>query len=509
MSLAMRLELLIVEFLLPLYFAHSGLSTDVTRMNNGHVWAVCVVVCLLACVSKILPCTLMTRFLTGCFGFGYEAKSLKQLEEEQLQGELDRGELGAFAIDGAAGNQHDLGLNGIEMVSLASKGRSPNDSSKRPAASAASAGKRSPAGAMQLAPVPEFMVGDRTPTPTPGGRNNGHPSRRDSPVPRAAATPPPPRSWDNWFGLKRYPPASWRLCLSVGVLMNTRGLVALIVLNIGLEKGILTVPVFTMMVLMALVTTLLTPPAIYALFVRQWDQQLLLQDEQKKRREAEQEQEKENNQHDYNEYLRYMAEIKQQRRQAASSTAATGSATAPAASVAVPQLVQVNIVPFAFAGDMPAAAQSGLYQRAVGAAAPTSRARSVSSAASSPVMHAGRSSRAQSQRVRTGAAADASCGNRLADAVAHPPDQPAPSEPRRQLAVHGQFLPPRQSAPLQPQSDRIGCAAPPATALSSATLVILSLQRCCSNRLLKRRRIWMRPLSETSTCPLLLYSQKF
>jgi len=42
--------------------------------------------------------------------------------------------------------------------------------------------------------------------------------------------------------------------------MNTRGLVELVVLNAGLELGILSSTLFTMMVIMALVTTFMTTP---------------------------------------------------------------------------------------------------------------------------------------------------------------------------------------------------------------------------------------------------------
>lgn len=50
--------------------------------------------------------------------------------------------------------------------------------------------------------------------------------------------------------------------LSIGALMNTRGLVELVVLNIGYDLGILTPQIFAMMVIMALVTTLMTSPAM-------------------------------------------------------------------------------------------------------------------------------------------------------------------------------------------------------------------------------------------------------
>ena len=55
---------------------------------------------------------------------------------------------------------------------------------------------------------------------------------------------------------------SWRDSLTIGALMNTRGLMELIVLNIGLDLKVLTPEVFTMMVIMALVTTLMTGPSL-------------------------------------------------------------------------------------------------------------------------------------------------------------------------------------------------------------------------------------------------------
>jgi Kef-type K+ transport system membrane component KefB len=55
---------------------------------------------------------------------------------------------------------------------------------------------------------------------------------------------------------------NWRNSLTIGALMNTRGLMELVVLNIGLDLGVLTPEVFTMMVIMALVTTFMTGPAL-------------------------------------------------------------------------------------------------------------------------------------------------------------------------------------------------------------------------------------------------------
>jgi Kef-type K+ transport system membrane component KefB len=54
----------------------------------------------------------------------------------------------------------------------------------------------------------------------------------------------------------------WIEALAIGILLNTRGLVELVVLNIGLDLGILSPVLFSMMVLMALVTTLATSPLL-------------------------------------------------------------------------------------------------------------------------------------------------------------------------------------------------------------------------------------------------------
>ena len=63
----------------------------------------------------------------------------------------------------------------------------------------------------------------------------------------------------------RFTGQSWANSLALGALMNTRGLVELVVLSIGYELGILTPTVFTMMVLMALVTTFMTRPMLWVI----------------------------------------------------------------------------------------------------------------------------------------------------------------------------------------------------------------------------------------------------
>ena len=62
--------------------------------------------------------------------------------------------------------------------------------------------------------------------------------------------------------MSRWTGMNWSRSFSIGVLMNTRGLVELVVLNIGYDLGILPARIFTMMVLMALVTTFMTGPLL-------------------------------------------------------------------------------------------------------------------------------------------------------------------------------------------------------------------------------------------------------
>jgi Kef-type K+ transport system membrane component KefB len=54
----------------------------------------------------------------------------------------------------------------------------------------------------------------------------------------------------------------WRQASAIGILMNTRGLMELVILNIGRDLGIITQAVFAMMVIMAIVTTALTTPLL-------------------------------------------------------------------------------------------------------------------------------------------------------------------------------------------------------------------------------------------------------
>jgi Kef-type K+ transport system membrane component KefB len=62
--------------------------------------------------------------------------------------------------------------------------------------------------------------------------------------------------------MARWTGMNWRDSFSLGALMNTRGLVELVVLNIGYDLGILSARAFALLVLMALVTTFMTGPLL-------------------------------------------------------------------------------------------------------------------------------------------------------------------------------------------------------------------------------------------------------
>jgi Kef-type K+ transport system membrane component KefB len=65
-----------------------------------------------------------------------------------------------------------------------------------------------------------------------------------------------------WMGMP------WKEAAALGILMNTRGLIELVILNIGLDLGVLSSALFSMMVLMALVTTFMTSLLLSVLGIR-------------------------------------------------------------------------------------------------------------------------------------------------------------------------------------------------------------------------------------------------
>jgi Kef-type K+ transport system membrane component KefB len=70
------------------------------------------------------------------------------------------------------------------------------------------------------------------------------------------------------WGAARLRGEDQRTSLAIGTLMNARGLMELIILNIGLQEGIITQQLFTIMVLMAIVTTLMATPIFELVYGR-------------------------------------------------------------------------------------------------------------------------------------------------------------------------------------------------------------------------------------------------
>ncbi|MEU7120544.1 cation:proton antiporter [Streptomyces zaomyceticus] len=68
--------------------------------------------------------------------------------------------------------------------------------------------------------------------------------------------------WGGAASSARVAGQNWRDALSIGALMNCRGLTELVVLNIGLSLGVIGPDLFTILVLMALLTTAVTSPAL-------------------------------------------------------------------------------------------------------------------------------------------------------------------------------------------------------------------------------------------------------
>jgi Kef-type K+ transport system membrane component KefB len=65
-------------------------------------------------------------------------------------------------------------------------------------------------------------------------------------------------SWLNGTGV--------RAAASIGVLMNARGLMELILINIGLDRGIISASLFTILVLMTIVTTMVAAPVFRLIY---------------------------------------------------------------------------------------------------------------------------------------------------------------------------------------------------------------------------------------------------
>ncbi|MET8299225.1 cation:proton antiporter [Streptomyces sp. NPDC005180] len=87
------------------------------------------------------------------------------------------------------------------------------------------------------------------------------PGRRCPPARRYRNGPPRPRP----RALARAAGLPWRLSLGLGVLLNARGVTEIVVLRAGLDAGLINQNAFTVLVVMAVLTTVMTGPALHLL----------------------------------------------------------------------------------------------------------------------------------------------------------------------------------------------------------------------------------------------------
>jgi len=68
--------------------------------------------------------------------------------------------------------------------------------------------------------------------------------------------------WGGTTLAARYVGMSWAESTTIGILMNTRGLMEIVILTIGRDIGVISSTMFAMMLLMALATTCMTTPLL-------------------------------------------------------------------------------------------------------------------------------------------------------------------------------------------------------------------------------------------------------
>lgn len=301
--LAPRLELLIVDVFLPIYFVTSGLQTTFGELNTGELWGKAIALIVISTVSKLVPVMLITK-LTSIIFFVDASDPDESIE---LNPEEKVAPAGAISIDvDKLGDR--VGSDEVEMAEIikqhhqairqqgafdktVEEAKSPEDhredsvrgaphqsaypspasggtkhyaeETKEEAASGSETGSsqhtnntlgRSTDGSSSSG-MNHMSVGiNNSAAHLHDGLMSSNPGSSSNTITADSGIAPP------LAPPKKFESLSWRVCFSIGVLMNTRGLVALIALNIGKEKGIVGPKVFSLCVLMSLATTFMTSP---------------------------------------------------------------------------------------------------------------------------------------------------------------------------------------------------------------------------------------------------------
>jgi hypothetical protein len=262
--LSARIEFLIVEFFLPLYFCYSGLSTDITRLNTIGAWGMVVLMCALASFGKVVTCALCMRVASARFGWEEEALTLKEIQAQLELAQMNKttSSSTASSANQPAEQSHTSGSTGNVAVNVAPD---PPSSSGAHKSGISPESANGPSGGAS-------SKDDSVDTSRSDKDSGSHsaPSVSSSPAPSSESAP----KSSLWRDFKKYKPAPWNACIALGLLMNTRGLVALIVLNVGLDSGYLSIETFTVLLLMALITTFATSPLLYRVFSQKFNEGL-------------------------------------------------------------------------------------------------------------------------------------------------------------------------------------------------------------------------------------------
>jgi len=84
--------------------------------------------------------------------------------------------------------------------------------------------------------------------------------------------------WGGSAVAARFVGLGWRESNAIGVLMNCRGLTELVILNIGLDLGVIPPALFAMLVIVALVTTFMTTPLLSAVYSREEQERMIAEE---------------------------------------------------------------------------------------------------------------------------------------------------------------------------------------------------------------------------------------
>lgn len=105
------------EVLLPLFFANSGIRTDIGTLSSGRYWAFTLAITALACFAKFTPVCLMSKLVTGrdwrfCVAMGLLMNTRGLVEVIALNIGLSMVSSGSMCWQGGFGWVYGFGCGG-------------------------------------------------------------------------------------------------------------------------------------------------------------------------------------------------------------------------------------------------------------------------------------------------------------------------------------------------------------------------------------------------------------